>query len=94
NQKCCPDGECYELGPPWQSLTRLALAPRCVEDPVKYLLTNRHHPIYPSVFTPKNISKIRDYYNVQIPTVIVFHGWWGSETSPYERNVTAVYLTR
>jgi hypothetical protein len=60
----------------------------------KCFIPHRSNHIYPSVFTSRNISKIRDYYSVQLPTVIVFHGWWGSETSSYERNVTAVYLTR
>jgi hypothetical protein len=41
-QNCCPDGECYDLGPPWQSLTRLAPPPRCIEDPVHYLLSSRY----------------------------------------------------
>jgi hypothetical protein len=41
-EKCCPDGECYDLGPPWQSLRRLAPAPRCIADPVQYLLSNRY----------------------------------------------------
>lgn len=59
-----------------------------------FFFPHRANPVHPSVFTSQNISKIRDCYNVQLPTVIVFHGWWGSETSTYERNLTAVYLTR
>jgi hypothetical protein len=43
-QKCCPDKECYDLGSPWQSPTRPVPDPRCLEDPVKYLLTNRYEP--------------------------------------------------
>jgi predicted alpha/beta-fold hydrolase len=35
-----------------------------------------------------------DFINVTKPTVIVFHGWTGSETSSFMRNVTAVYLLR
>ncbi|XP_023727966.1 phospholipase A1-like isoform X4 [Cryptotermes secundus] len=93
-QKCCPDKECYELGDPWQTLTRLVPEPRCIEEPARYLFTNRSSPIFPFAFTTGNISKIPQFMDVTKPTVMVFHGWTGSETSSFMRNVTAVYLSR
>jgi hypothetical protein len=42
-QKCCPDGERYDLGPPWTTFTRPVPPPRCLEYPVKYLLSNRYN---------------------------------------------------
>ncbi|GFG30937.1 hypothetical protein Cfor_08227, partial [Coptotermes formosanus] len=94
NQKCCPDGECYDLGPPWQSLTRLAPAPNCIDDPVKYLLTNRANPTYPVVFSSGNFSNIKDYYNASKPTVILLHGYLQSEKPSEVRNMTVIYLTK
>jgi predicted alpha/beta-fold hydrolase len=54
----------------------------------------RSSPIYPFVFTTGNVSKIPQFIDVTKPTVIVFHGWSGSGTSAFMRNVTAVYLSR
>jgi predicted alpha/beta-fold hydrolase len=54
----------------------------------------RSNVVYPFVFTTGNASKILDFVNVTKPTVIVFHGYSGSETSSFMRNVTAVYLSR
>jgi predicted alpha/beta-fold hydrolase len=46
------------------------------------------------VFTSENISRIPDFYDVTKPTALVFHGWMGSESSSFMRNVTTAYLSR
>jgi predicted alpha/beta-fold hydrolase len=50
--------------------------------------------VYPYVFTTGNVSKIPDFIDATKITVLVFHGWTGSETSSFMRNVTAAYLSR
>ena len=53
---------------------------------------HRSNPQYPVVFSTTNVSKIKDYYDATKPTLILFHGWLGSEDSSEVRNISGVYL--
>jgi len=41
-KECCTPDECYDLCPPWTTLTRQVPPPRCLENPVEYFLFNRY----------------------------------------------------
>ncbi|PNF40158.1 hypothetical protein B7P43_G09765 [Cryptotermes secundus] len=93
-QKCCPDKECYELGDPWQTLTRLVPEPECEGNLTRFFLIESSNKDNPVVFTARNASKIPGYLNVRKPTIIFFHGWMSSAAAPSIMNITTLYSSR